>query len=85
VQEGLESLGWRVQCRFWEEALDLPLSDALLERWFGREANYGKHLASALPAARRKELKVLFQERRGASLPQPLGHTLLLAHRNPGP
>ena len=85
VQESLESLGWTVQRSFWEEALELSLSDALLERWFGREASYGKHLASALKAAGRKELKVLFQERRGASLPQPLGHTLLLAQRSARP
>ncbi|WP_254946172.1 AAA family ATPase [Cyanobium sp. AMD-g] len=85
VQEGLEALGWSVQRHFWEEALDLPLSDALLERWFGKEASYRKHLASALPAAGRNRLEALFRERRGVSLPQPLGHTLLLAHRNPGP
>jgi putative ATPase len=85
VQEGLEALGWRVQRRFWEEGLDLPLSDALLERWFGAGASYRKHLASALPAAGRKGLEALFRERRGVSLPQPLGHNLLLAHRNPEP
>jgi putative ATPase len=85
VQETLESLGWIVQRRFWEEGLELSLGDALLERWFGREANYRKHLASVLPAAGRKGLEALFRERRGVSLPQPLGHTLLLAHRNPGP
>ncbi len=79
VQEGLEALGWHVQRRFWEEGLDLPLSDALLERWFGAEASYRKHLAAALPAAGRRSLEALFQERRGTTLPQPLGHTLLLA------
>ncbi|MCP9860478.1 MULTISPECIES: AAA family ATPase [unclassified Cyanobium] len=79
VQEGLEALGWHVQRRFWEEGLDLPLSDALLERWFGAEASYRKHLAAALPAAGRKSLEAQFRERRGTTLPQPLGHTLLLA------
>lgn len=85
VQEDLEALGWSVQRHFWEEALDLPLSDALLERWFGKEASYRKHLAGALPASGRQRLETLFRERRGISLPQPLGHTLLLAHRNPAP
>ncbi|MEA5441319.1 AAA family ATPase [Cyanobium gracile] len=85
VQEGLEALGWSVQRHVWEEALELPLSDALLERWFGKEASYRKHLAAALPAADRKGLESLFRERRGTNLPQPLGHILLLAHRLPGP
>jgi putative ATPase len=85
VQEGLEALGWRVQPHFWEEGLDLSLGDALLERWFGAEASYRKHLASALPAAGRKGLEALFRERRGVSLPQPLGHTLLLAQKSGGP
>jgi putative ATPase len=85
VQEDLETLGWSVQRRFWEEALELPLGDALLERWFGQQASYRKHLALALPASGRQRLEALFRERLGSSLPQPLGHTLLLAHRHPGP
>jgi len=85
VQEGLEALGWSVQRRFWEEALELPLGDAVLERWFGRQASYRGHLASVLPAAGLRRLEALFRERRGAALPQPLGHTLLLARRRTGP
>ncbi|MEA5415796.1 AAA family ATPase [Synechococcus sp. BA-132 BA5] len=85
VQEGLESLGWSVQRRFWEEPLNLPLGDALLERWFGAEASYRKHLAAALTASGLQRLEALFRERRGVSLPQPLGHTLVLAHKSPGP
>jgi putative ATPase len=81
VREGLETLGWRVQQRSWEEALELPLSEALLERWFGRGSSYRQHLASVLPAAGRQRLVALFRERRGVSLPQPLRHTLLLARR----
>ncbi len=85
VQEGLEALGWSVQRRFWEEALELPLGDAVLERWFGRQASYREHLASVLPAAGLRRLEALFRDRRGAALPQPLGHTLLLARRRTGP
>ncbi|WP_216921847.1 AAA family ATPase [Synechococcus sp. CCAP 1479/9] len=85
VQEGLESLGWSVQRRVWEEALELPLGDALLERWFGKGASYRKQLTPALAAAGRKTLEALFRERRGTALPQPLGHTLLLARRGAGP
>ncbi len=85
VQEGLEALGWSVQRRFWEEALELPLSDAVLERWFGGQAAYRGHLASVLPAAGLRRLEALFRERRGAALPQPLGHTLLLARHGTGP
>ena len=85
VQEGLESLGCSVQRRFWEEPLNLPLGDALLERWFGAEASYRKHLAAALTASGLQRLEALFRDRRGVSLPQPLGHTLVLAHKSPGP
>ncbi len=85
VQEGLEAMGWSVQRRFWEEALDLPLGDAVLERWFGRQASYRGHLAAVLPAAGLRRLEALFRQRRGAALPQPLGHTLLVARRGPEP
>jgi putative ATPase len=84
VQEGLEERGWIVQRRFWEEALELPLGDAVLERWFGRQASYRGHLAAVLPAAGVGRLEALFRERRGAALPQPLGHTLLLARNLTG-
>jgi len=85
VQKSLEGLGWSVEQRIWEEPLELPLSDALLERWFARGASYRKRLASLLPAAGRKHLEALFRERRGAALPQPLGHKLLLAQRHARP
>nr|WP_254217100.1 AAA family ATPase [Synechococcus sp. CCY 9618] len=84
VRAGMEALGWSVQQRVWEEALDLPLSETLLERWFGKGASYRRHLAAVLPAPERRRLETLFRARRGASLPQPLRHTLLLA-RHPGP
>jgi putative ATPase len=81
VRQELEALGWSVQQRIWEERLDLPLGEGLLQRWFGEAAGYRQHLASVLPAPGRKRLEALFRERRGASLPQPLRHTLLLAQR----
>ncbi len=81
VQAGLKALGWSVQQNFWEEALDLPLSEALLERWFGKGASYRKHLAASLSGTDLKRLEALFRDRRGTSLPQPLRHCLLRARR----
>ncbi|KEF42111.1 MAG: recombination protein RarA [Cyanobium sp. CACIAM 14] len=81
VQRGLEALGWTVRSRHWDENLELPLSDDLLARWFGRQAPYRRRLGALLEPPARRRLEGLFRDLRGASLPQPLGHTLLLASR----
>ncbi len=84
VQQGLEARGWRVRLERWEEELELPLGEALIERWFGAEAPYRRQLATQLNASVLTALPTCFRRHRGALLPQPLQHTLLLAERGDG-
>jgi putative ATPase len=70
--------GWRLAERSWEEALDLPLAERLLARWFADAAPYRASLLAAGLAP--EELAVLrrwFQSHLGARLPQRLGHGVL--------
>jgi putative ATPase len=82
VEQGLKHLGWRVEVIRWQEGLDLPLSENVLQRWFGAEAEYRHQLGRDLPKTTLGELEALFRLQRGARLPQRLAHTLLLAHRS---
>ncbi|MFM7086435.1 MAG: AAA family ATPase [Cyanobium sp.] len=77
----LRDQGWQVGLESWEEALQLPLSDGLLRRWFGQGADYRRQLQGQLSAAAIAAVEGAFQGRRGQSLPQLLQHTLLQAHR----
>jgi putative ATPase len=82
VQQPLEQRGWRVEIESWEEALELPLGDGVLERWFGLDADYRQLLRShRQSAATIKRLEALFRRHRGVALPQLLRHTLLRARR----
>ncbi|MEB3256551.1 MAG: AAA family ATPase, partial [Synechococcaceae cyanobacterium] len=82
VQRGLEARGWRVRLESWEEELELPLGEGLLQRWFGPEAGYCRQLATRLDTAGVAALAARFRRHSGALLPQPLQHTLLLAERD---
>jgi hypothetical protein len=74
----LRRLGWRISERSWEEALDLPLAERLLERWFAAAAPYRASLVAAgLGPEELAELRRWFQAHLGARLPQRLGHGLL--------
>jgi putative ATPase len=79
VQQGLERRGWTLHSDSWQEELGLALGDALLQRWFGDEAEYLSQLEPQLSAGERKALEKLFRSRIGSLLPQRLCHTLLLA------
>jgi putative ATPase len=81
VQQGLEARGWRVRLERWEEELELPLGEGLLQRWFGAEADYRRQLATQLNASAVDSLAERFRRQSGTLLPQPLQHTLLLAER----
>ena len=85
VREGLERRGWRVRLESWEEELELPLGEGLLQRWFAPGADYRRRLANDLDASGREALAALFHRHRGALLPQPLHHTLLHADHLPAP
>jgi putative ATPase len=74
----LRRLGWRISERSWEEALDLPLAERLLERWFAAAAPYRASLVAAgLGPEELAELRRWFEAHLGARLPQRLGHGVL--------
>ncbi|MFM7265060.1 MAG: hypothetical protein ACKOZW_05620, partial [Cyanobium sp.] len=88
VQEGLEQRGWQVLGESWQEELELPLGEGLLQRWFAPGADYRARLEDALAATpdaatAPDALASLFHHHLGALLPQPLQHTLLKASRTP--
>jgi putative ATPase len=82
VRQGLQGLGWRVEVESWSEDLELPLGEALIQRWLGAGADYRRRLEAHLEPPALEALTGLFQRHRGAVLPQPLGHTLLKAERH---
>jgi putative ATPase len=84
VARGLEQRGWQLRLEPWQEELELPLGEGLLERWFGPQAGYRRHLAAGLGAATLKRLEARFRAQLGQRLPNPLRHTLVLGRRGPG-
>jgi putative ATPase len=74
----LEHQGWQLQQREWEESLELPLVDRLLERWFGPRVPYSDSLVAAGFSPQELEtLRTLFSSHLGARLPQLLRHGVL--------
>jgi hypothetical protein len=79
---GLRERGWTLHEEVWEEPLQLSLSHALLERWFGREAAFRRHLEEQLTKDQLLCLEKLFREQEGARLPQRLQHTLITCRKD---
>jgi putative ATPase len=79
VRQLLEQRGWRVEEGVWEEKLELRLEPDLLRRWFGPGVDYRLRLESDLGPGAAVALAALFEEQRGAALPQPMEHRLLLS------
>jgi putative ATPase len=74
----LDRLGWRIQVTEWEEALDLPLDDRVLERWFAPAAPYRTALMAAGVGAEEVEaLRRWLEAHLGTRLPQRLRHRVL--------
>jgi hypothetical protein len=74
----LEERGWRMEAPIiWRETLELTLSDALLERWFGEGAEYRRMALATGSGEPLEELERQLRRRRGGRLPQPLEHRLL--------
>ena len=73
----LEAQGWRVETDSWEEELELPLSAALLQRWFAPGAPYRRQLEEQRGDATTREVEQLLQTLEGQRLPQRLQHRLL--------
>jgi putative ATPase len=77
----LETRGWEVQPETWQESVELPMGENLLERWFGAKADYRLHLEEHLNSEEIAGLEGLFRSNKGTSLVQTLSHTLLVARR----
>ena len=77
----LEALGWQVGTEGWQEPLQLTLSPALVDRWFGAAASYGRVLSRVFGVSEIAALRECFEANRNASLPQRLDHGLLIARR----
>ena len=81
VEDLLRQSGWEVEADAWEEPLELRLDEALLARWFGEAADYRQRLQERLGPEATAALQALFEQRRGAGLPQPMRHRLLRGRR----
>lgn len=79
VGRGMERRGWRIRQESWREELGLALGAAVLQRWFGDDAQYRRCLEPAMGCGPLDALAKLFQRQGGAVLPQRLEHTLLHA------
>jgi hypothetical protein len=67
----------------WEEQLELPLRQPLIQRWFAPGADYRRRLEQHLEATALEQLIQRFRENLDVVLPQPVEHTLLQAGRRP--
>ena len=80
----LEQRGWTLQWQRWQETLELNLSSALLERWFGTNAAYRRQLSHVLGPAELERLQRELRPLVGSRLPQQLQHHRLAACRRAG-
>ena len=81
----LEGQGWRVETERWQESLELPLSPALLQRWFAPGAPYRRQLQARFGEASAREVQHLLQSLESQRLPQRLQHELLVAFHAKAP
>ncbi len=86
LEEELITLGWHPPSwERWQEQLELPLSPAVLERWFAPKAPYRQHLGGLL---KKRQIETLAEGLRplcGLPLPQRLDHALLLSRQQKAP
>jgi hypothetical protein len=80
----LEQQAWQIDTDSWEEELELPLSPALLQRWFAPGASYRQQLEQQLGAKATSSVERLLQSLGGQRLPQRLQHRLLRGRRSGG-
>jgi putative ATPase len=78
----LEAQGWQLTRDSWEEELELPLSAALLQRWFAPGAPYRRQLDQQLGAGTAESVHNLLHDLEGQRLPQRLQHQLLQGQRH---
>ncbi len=81
LEKALSEQGWQISWRSWTEHLELPLNEAVLQRWFAPQAPYRQQLAVCLNA---KEIEQLIQTVKAmpkTPLPQRLEHRLLIGQQ----
>jgi putative ATPase len=83
LRDDLARLGWKVRSVSWEERLELPLREPLIQRWFAPGADYRRRLEHHLEASALEQLIQRFRENLDVVLPQPVEHTLLQAEWRP--
>ena len=77
LERQFKAWGWELDVSRWRERLELPLSEALLQRWFAPTAPYRTQLRQELAATELDQLAAAFQRQRGGRLVQLLEHRLL--------
>ena len=79
-QRAAELKGWGFSEESWSEALNLEISEAVLERWLAPDSAYRTQLAG-LGTDQQEQLATLLRQARGQVLPQEIEHTRLIARR----
>ena len=84
VGAALADRGWRVHEEAWAEQVPLPITEALLERWFGPDSRYRRRLGQAGEGTELTELHRRWRQRLGNRVDQPLIHRRITARRGGG-
>ena len=84
VGVALADRGWRVHEESWAEQVPLPITEALLERWFGPDSRYRRRLGQAGEGTELTELHRRWRQRLGNRVDQPLIHRRITARRGGG-
>jgi putative ATPase len=79
VGSALSEGGWRVHQEEWREQVPLPITDALLDRWFGPASRYRWRLGPAGEGPELNDLHQRWRQRLGSRVEQPLIHRRITA------
>jgi putative ATPase len=79
VGASLRSRGWGVHEEDWGEQVPLPITEALLERWFGPTSRYLQRLGPAAVGPELADLERCWRQRLGSRIDQPLRHRRITA------
>lgn len=79
VGSALAERGWRLHQEEWEEQVPLPITEVLLDRWFGPASRYRKRLGAAGEGPELNDLHQRWRQRLGSRIEQPLVHRRLTA------
>jgi putative ATPase len=79
----LKTRAWSIREDTWQEGLGLQLTPSVLQRWLGASTPYRTLLEERLEPDQLQAMERMLNAALGTTLPQHLGHTLLIA-RHPG-